>query len=548
MAWRYPAMLPLRIYQMLLLMMVLARYWLVSNAEVVGAPYDTDLLAYLTLHGIWNHPVDPLRPPLFLALTTGVQYLGIPWRMFLELAFLASAWGLAAVARRCAGAAVALTVVAAYLFNPYALRSFDEFQREPMLLVLYVCFFLAWAAYLLQAQRRGAWRYAALYGLLGACIVLTREGEELFVVLALVLGGVASVWVRRGLAGPTRGWRPALVGLAPALLIPAAIVLAAVGGARYYNGTLWGVFSLRGQLSVYQELLTQVHRIRVDDAARFAPATRQSFVRAAELSPAFAALAGPIVTTHPVTETEKAIATMREHAAAFVGRDEIDTSRTIWALVAVAGEKYGADSAGKTKALRRATAELKAALDAQPTLAHSLRLPYPFDPNLNHWMPFWMPEVRHSLRMLLAPSAEEAGVLIREDWNAPVFNAALNRRSALVLAGPDQRSALRDRFVARGARWMLLMGVAAVLAGALTRRRARGEVRLWLGIGAVVAGMLAARVLLYSALVVSVAPVQRYQVFLSPLCAALAILGIGLAASCLRGRIWPRIAGPRLAA
>lgn len=496
----------------LLALIVLARFLLVSNTEVVGAIWDTDGLALLTLEGPWNRPSDSMRPPMLALISRVVLWSGVPYRMFLDVAFIGAVAALHWRLRPLVGSALALISMAVVMINPYTIRSFTEYQREPLLLVFYFAWFwsiigLARPASLSQAAFR--W---GLFGLFGAAIILTREGEELFVAGGFVLTVIGHLY-----AAP-RGWNwsrlmPPMAGV--------VVIVAGLGGVAIKNGTTWGDWHYRALLPSYQALLTQLHRIAVDDSTRFAPATRKSFQVALDLSPTFAEFAGRSVLPDEQVEGT-GIHTWRTHSSEFVGRREIDPTRTLWLLAMLVNDQYGPDDRVLSAKMNAAAAEIKTALDAGLHPSHSPSLPYPLDPNFGNWIGEMPRGLLTNLRKMLVPRPNEAGFYATDDHRPELYDEALSRRPRLVAAQyQSSMNQVREWFV--GNYWVVLAAgaIAAIVCGFIAK--ARVSRTLFIG-SLVLTGIIGARYLVYTVLSVSVLPVDRYHVFMSPLAAVLLLL------------------------
>jgi len=525
-----------RIYYFLLALLAVARFALCADTEIVGAQWDTESLAQLARVGVWSDMTSLYRPPMVPLVAHWFSAIGVPYRMGLEAALIGSGLFFALQLRPRFNAWVSLAVFAALLFNPYAIRAFTEFQREPFLYVEYVA--LLGCALIVQDAReslrkRGA--VALAFGLLCAMIVLTREGEEVFIFVFIAALCVFSLFQREG-------WREWMrkTGL---LVAPAALIsLALCGLTAMQLDAQWGVPSYRGMFPYLRDFLTEIHHIQVDDSVRYAPATRKSFAEAARVSKTFAEFSAPILASDE--EALPAVKTFREHSGGFVHRLEVDPSRTLWLVNYALLIKYGSNPAVMAQKLTAATAEVHAALASGELPRTALALPYPFDPNLSNWLPVLPGELQRVLHMLAAPSADEAGVRKLEDFRPDLFDAALTRRGALV-AAQFRHGVDRVREAVAG-NYRYLLGALAALSFALGVF-CGADRRLWpliLGLF----GLIGARFVIYGVMLVSVAPVDRYIVFMSPLAGALICLLCAFAGSGLRSLLKlggaPRVEGP----
>jgi hypothetical protein len=499
--------------------LVLARAFLVSNTEMVGAQWDTEGLARLTLEGFWNRPSDSMRPPVLPLVSGATMILGLPWRIFLELTFLGATAAVALHVRRCCSAQLALVCTAAILLSPYSLRSFNEFQREPLLLV----FYMMWVCTILDVIDHG--RFTRLrqvingtcYGLFAALIILTREGEELFVAGGIVLTGIALAY--NAIPKLSTHWMSLLIASASSL----AIIIGALLAISFINLAVWGDFHYRALLPSYQKLLTQIHRIEVDDSVRYAPATRKSFEIAAKLSPTFAEF-GRRAFANDDDPNLGGISTWREHSNAFVGRREIDPSRTIWLMAMLVNDAYGADDRVLFAKMNAAADEIKRELDKGTWPSHEPSLPYPLDPNIGNWIEYVPMSLVSNLQMLLVPTPHQAGLYRNPDFAPELFDEALVRRATLV---DRQYGGIRDytrEWIV--AQYWLILFVASLAAVVLALFSSNRMSRVAITGMLVVLGIMGARFVVYSILYASVAPVSRYQVFTGPLAVTVLLIGI----------------------
>ncbi|PPQ26909.1 hypothetical protein CCR94_21020 [Rhodoblastus sphagnicola] len=513
----------------MLALLAIARYALCADTEIVGAQWDTEGLANLARAGYWGDMGSLYRPPVVPIVAHWFAALAIPYRMGLEAALIGAAAFLALQVRPRFNAWVSLAVFAALLFNPYAIRAFTEFQREPFLYVEYIVL-LGCALIVLdeaEAIRKRAIA-SAFFGLFCAAIVLTREGEEVFIVVFVASLCLFSLFRR----DDRRDWvRKAGLLVAPAALITVTLCsLTAVA-----HNANWGVPAYRGLFPYIRDFLTEIHQIKVDDSVRYAPATRKSFAEAARVSKTFAEFVGPALASDE--EAPPMIKIPREHSSGFVHRLEIDPSRTLWLVNNLVVAQYGANPKVLVEKLQAATAEVHAALASGALPRTDLRLPYPFDPNLSAWLPALPAELGQVLHMLVAPSADEAGVRKLDDFRPDLFDAALTRRGALVarqFRGPQDaiREAVAGNYrfgIAALAALCFVIGVFGAISG-----------RLW-PLTLALFSLIGARLVIYGVMLVSVAPVDRYVVFMSPLTGALicllcAFAGSGVRSVLTRGR------------
>lgn len=474
------------------------RFIISSTTEIVGGQYDTDALAYLVNAGYWGHSQDPIRPPFFPLLGWLVMKSGIPFRLFLEVAFIASTTWLASLLRKEFGRLLAIAVLVVVILNPYTIRSFTEAQREPVLLILYIVGFSI-VLNILQHIKQGKVPYllGAAFSFNLAFIILTREGEEVFSVVLIASLALSILFFYRKVQ------KKKLIYLLVIALLPIFILLKIVSSLNY---SFFGVDGYRGLFSYEVKLLNQLNRIKSDDALRYAPITTNTFRLALEKSPAFAEFASDI------TRRDGYYELLREHSSSFVGKREIDPTRTIWAINNALDSKYAQDGHIKALKLSAATQELDKLLNEGALPSYTLAVPYPFDPNLNHWIGDIISSSFYLLKDTVFLTGDFSGLGARSDFDPENFNNAYNRRPSIVPKQFDGRMHKIREFIVSHYENILILVCFLVLL--LPSRKMSITGLVWMGI---ISACLLARTLVTSILFTSVAPVSRYMVFSAPL-------------------------------
>lgn len=487
-----------RIFYVVASVILVFRFCIGATTEIVGGQYDTDGLAYLVNMGYWGHSQDPIRPPFMPLVGWLVMKMGVPYRLFLEVFFLASIFWVSKLVRREFGGVVAIAVLFFVVFNPYTIRSFTEGQREPLLFVLYIVAFGLLLRIFSKIRRdESSYMSLAAISVTLAFIILTREGEELFVAVILcVSAGFVFCYFRRALRSK---WFVVVF----FALIPLVVLLKATS---LLNLHYFGVDGYRGLFGYQTKLLDQLHRIRAEDALRYAPVTNSTFQVASEKSRKFSEFGSAVLARDGFYEL------LREHSSSFVGAKEIDPTRTIWALNKALDDKYGSDGGLKALKLKGATEELAELLETNALPSAKFPLPYPFDPNFSHWIEYVPSTVLMLLKETIFLSGDFAGLGARSDFNPANFDSAFDRRTTLVDRQFGGRMhSIREFFVENYPLILLAGCFVLVLLPA-------GEVGLAAGVWVmVISACLLSRLLVTSILFASVAPVNRYMVFSAPL-------------------------------
>lgn len=489
------------------LSLVFLRFFIGATTEIVGMQYDTDGLAYLVRSGYWGNPQDPIRPPFFPVVGWLVMQSGIPFRIFLELIFLAAAFWLSFWLKKEFGHRLALLTLFILLVNPYTIRGFTDAQREPILAIVYIIIFAEILRLITKARDGGlVVPGSIIISLLLSFAILTREGEELFVFVVFVgvAGGI--LYFLKNVTG--RGFCRIFL----ALTIPGIILIQLVSLANYQK---FGVAGYRGLFAHEIGLLSKLHRIDVENSLRYAPVTNVTFSLASQHSPAFAEFG------EALTQREGFYELLRQHSSSFVGRMEMDPTRTIWALNKALDDKYGTDGALKAAKIEAAAAELEDLIDRGIVASHPIALPYPFDSKFANWLPYVPGAVSNIVSEMIFPKADFSGFGRRDDFNSDNFDQAYNRRhSVLNVQFEGRMHALRE-YVVKYYPWCLLFVCVVVVL--LVQPVWRSSFYILFGL---LSAYVGARILITAILFASVAPVSRYMAFSLPIFAIWVIFAV----------------------
>ena len=500
---------------------IVLRWTLVWDMEPVGDPSDANLLVVLAEVWHWGSPKDWLRPPVLSLAAAAARWLNLPWRWIIEAITCGAACRLAVELRPRLGGLVALAAAVAMLFNPYALWSRTEFFREPLFLALAILVGVE-ALGLIRADGAGrrSVPHLVLMGIWLALLGFTREGELALLLPWVLLG--CGLWGVHALGSAAKPWRAAGRGTAAVLALVTPIVLAYVG-VTVANKAAWGTPSPHGLASAYFSVLSELHHLGAADASRYAPVTRATFRRAGDLCADFAAEATVLAGDLPLVQQ------IRADSALFSRRDEIDPSRTLWALDWAASLDLGpAANAQRWAKMQAASACLQRFNQGAAAPWLQRRLPYPFDANLAHWLGSWpLVWLQDTGLVWGAGQGFPAEVqLDRADWNSDGrFDRVLRRRPEHVhgqFIGPAQ--GVRRALTAVFPGVQLSLCALAVFSCRRWRPLKTGATQADLGLLILACVYLCARTTLYSIITASVAPNVRYQICMMPLACVLEVL------------------------
>ncbi len=408
-------------------LLALLKVLLIGDLEIHGDPYDDHGYAISASQYYWG--VDAranwlfIRPPGFPLFGSAVMATGLPYRVGIELFFLAgAAWFCAGLMRARIPAWTSFLGFAALVLHPWTLVLFNAYLSEPLYLSLHLFLFGGMIRVILR--ERLSIRDPALWviGFSLAWLLLTRrEGPLLYATFAVGFA-LRLTWARWGLAQP---W-PALARNTLWLLIPILLVQALTLGVRAANYAKWEIFATNEQEAPgFSGLLDTLYAIETPDASHYAPVTRKSLKMAIEASP-------------KLREIEEGLLHTDNHHIAFgealTGRENELGPWMWWRLYdAVAHAGIYTSPKAADAWMREAAAELDEALRTGDLPRRTLRLPFPFDPNIGHWLPS-VPErcweaVRRLVHQPVRYNWREKEASLPRRYQA-AFDRAANRRRA----------------------------------------------------------------------------------------------------------------------
>lgn len=342
-------------------------FWFIHSAArwVWGGNYNHFAFAHLPIYSIW---------------LAGLDLLGVPARLGIDLAWLAStAYAAFALARltgkRWAGAVFWLFCA----FHPVLIVLFDRALAETLLAVLVTMMLGAgvevWNTRATPRSRRGALA-TGVFMLAFALAVHIRKECILFVLPVLLLGAW-SVWRHRHWWSSADGWALGMRLVAAPLLAAAAVAVVLMG----LNYLRWGM-AVRYELAApgYVRAIAALNRIDAGPGPLHVTVTRKSRELAYRYSPTFRELEGFFE-----GESGRSLAA---HTARYTGQaGEIGNGWFYWALRdagAVAGWHRDARAADRKYAA--IADELEAAFDSGALRAYPEWMPSFVDPDLGKWI------------------------------------------------------------------------------------------------------------------------------------------------------------------
>ena len=487
---------------------VFIRIILCAKTEIIGIPYDTEVLAQLVVNGYWKIEFALYRPPVVPYLAYLLTFLAIPWRLFLDLSLISISVYILFILKKYTTKILSLCILFICLFNNYSIISFTEFQREPFLFIEYLTLFYFIMKFIFKINSTKLdIMNSILLGIISAFIILTREGEEVFIAIGFIVFSSIYVYKNYKNFGPSSIFQK----ISESALIPGICIFLFCSMTAIANNTLWNVPSYRGLFPYLSNFLTQVHHIESNDSSRYAPATRKSFEIAAHASKTFQEFGKPILATD--ADAPPYITILRAHSSTFTNRQEIDPSRTIWAFTAMLDNQYGVDEGLKVKTLQQATQEIKTNVEKNNKINQIILLPYPFDSHIENWISAFPEGFWATTKIMTTPTREEAGVRILNDYKPELFDKALSRRDYLITEQfkskmDGVRSYVADKYI----NILIILTLISFISGVFYKLNKNIAF-----ISVIMLSFIFFRVLIYSVIFVSVAPVLRYVVFFSPI-------------------------------
>ncbi|MEI7935839.1 MAG: hypothetical protein WCK27_04050 [Verrucomicrobiota bacterium] len=269
-------------WRWIMLAVGLAKLWVVADAEILAQPNDAAIYAHSAIHLVWGADDLACLPSGFPMLAGLLGKFGIPWRLALELLYLAACASLAAaVADQIRSRLIAVCLFIAMVWHPYTLSGFREFMAYPVLLLLSAALLAIMFRLLAQPTTKWGWRAFFSLGIVLFLWGWVRTEEPL--VWATYALFMAFAWMLI-YQEPTPQPRSPRLRL---LLLPVLICLFLSTGVNLINYAKYGVYAKSlvmtspGLTALYQAL----YRVKPEQEVPYAPITRQSLTAACKVSP-----------------------------------------------------------------------------------------------------------------------------------------------------------------------------------------------------------------------------------------------------------------------
>jgi hypothetical protein len=440
-----------RLFNWAFIVAAILKVLLVADQEIYGQRFDDMGYALSVIDHYYNcNPnlnwlfIRPLGFPLFGALC---METGIPYRLCIEFFFLAASYFFCTGLRRLVRLEIVpLICLIGLVFHPWTLSGFNQILTEPyffslMLLLMGIGVRLIGTG---QWRLRNGWLWAL--GFLIALMMLTRREEPwaFGVLFLLFLIHFCRLRWRDG-----KPWKQVFTPML-LLLVPIGTYQATILAVSAMNHAKWGIFATNEQEAPgFSGLLDALYRIDTPDPSLWAPVTAKTLSMAIEASPTFAEIRdGLFNTNNPHLEYGEMTTGRKGELGAWMW----------WRLYdSLAGCGIYTSPKAADDWMRRATAEIEAALDDGRLPARRFSTPFPIDPNIGIWLPEFPQLFLNTLKRLHYAkgeadfTAKEAEIPSMYSW---IFDQAANRRKSLLadnsveVAGFAFSSAGRIDFIA----------------------------------------------------------------------------------------------------
>lgn len=385
-------------------LIVILRLYLTGDRDILAlnSPHDEFWYIESAFNGIWGGRYDEMtliHLPIYSAWLASLDFLGLPARLGIDLAWLAASGYLAFAVARLARATWAGLLLFAFLaFHPYVIRIFDRALAETLLTVLTAAI-LAAGIELWRRRDEGdsmPRRIALVIYVAGFGLAYHTRSEGIVLLAPLLLLGAWSLydwrhWWRRG------GRLKLSLCLLVMPLASALFLGAAISGANYAR---WGVWATQ-ELSApgYKSAMAALSGIDTGPTPKQVTVTREMMALGFRESPTFAELK-PVM-DGPVGAGWVALA--RPYVAA---PGEIGNGWFYWALRDVAAHAgWHADARLAERKYAAIASEINLAF-AEGRLKRRRMLSSFVDPDVAKWAPDLPASLRAVARLLVQPRLE----------------------------------------------------------------------------------------------------------------------------------------------
>jgi hypothetical protein len=401
-----------RLWWLLLLAVGLAKMWSVAGDEVLTQESDASSYAWSTLGWVWGRTEDFLPThPSGMPLIAGIfAQLGIPWRLALEVLYLAACGGLAAVlANLVRSRLVGALVFIVMSWHPWTFCGFHDFMTDPFMLPLSVALLACLLRVLGQPSHQWRWPAFLVIGGLLFLWAWSRYEEPLLYGTYLLFAVIAWVLTQKESQPAARVRRLAMLALP---LLMAVLLATTAKTINYYHFGIAAKAQIGGP--GLMTLFKTLYRIKPDHDLLYAPVTRQSLQAACQVSPTLQTYEKSLLDPQaPATRFGETITQAPGEVGSYLN----------WLLYC----SFPTEPRQANKLMLQAASEIDAALRDGRLPSRSAH--FPIDPNWRLWGKQLLPSLKtvyreaRSLKPWTNSPATSAST-----WYEMVFDEAASRR------------------------------------------------------------------------------------------------------------------------
>lgn len=276
-------------------LIVILRLYLTGDRDILAlnAPHDEFWYIQSAFNGLWGGRYDEMtliHLPIYSAWLASLDFLGLPARLAIDLAWLAASGYLAfAVARLVRATWAGLLLFAFLSFHPYVISIFDRSLSETLLTVLTAAVLAAG----IECWRRRdegdstPRRIALVMYVAGFALAYHTRSEGIVLLAPLLLLGAWSLYDRRHWwqRGDRLRLSLTLLALPP---VSALLLGAAIAGTNYARWGVWATYELSAP--GYKSAMAALNSIDTGPTPKHVTVTREMMALGFRESPTFAEL------------------------------------------------------------------------------------------------------------------------------------------------------------------------------------------------------------------------------------------------------------------
>jgi hypothetical protein len=408
--------LAIRLWWLGLLAVALLKIWAVAGDEIQTAKSDATSYAWSTHVLVWGNAGDslPTHPPGMALVAGTIAQLGIPWRLALELLYLAACAGLAAVlAGLLRSRVISFLIFTIMAWHPWTFAGFHDFMADPFVLVVSVALLACMLKALSQPSAQWRWSLFFATGVLLFLWAWSRYEEPL-------VYGTWALFALLAWALSQKELQPAPLARRLALLISPVLISVLLGAAAQKANTSHFGINAKAQIGMpgLMALMKALYRIQPEREMLYVPITHQALQSACQVSPTLKRFEASLLDTNASTvKSGERVCKVPGEAGSWVN----------WLIT----QSFPSDARVANELMLLAAAEVNDALRTGKLPARNAH--FPFDPNWRLWsrqLPAALREAWHQGASL--KTWTEGPLPSASTWYEVVFDQAALRRTANV--------------------------------------------------------------------------------------------------------------------